>query len=52
MTDSFTFVHPLENWDELWGAFKQVIKHKNRFFPIDETNHFFEYADLVIAANH
>ncbi|MED3553880.1 RES domain-containing protein [Cytobacillus praedii] len=33
ITRAFTFVHPLEEWEDIWNAFKKEIKHSNRFFP-------------------
>ncbi|GAE32812.1 hypothetical protein JCM9152_4381 [Halalkalibacter hemicellulosilyticusJCM 9152] len=33
ITESFTFVHPLEGWEEGWASFKEELKHTNRFFP-------------------
>ncbi|MFZ3577856.1 RES family NAD+ phosphorylase [Virgibacillus sp. DJP39] len=50
MTSDFTFVHPLENWNEHWNEFKQNLKHKNRFFPMKQSDRFMEYIKLVIGA--
>ena len=40
ITQAFTFVHPLEDWEDIWDSFKEEIKHGNRFFP-EATNDVF-----------
>lgn len=39
ITEAFNFIHPLEDWEQIWDDFKWKIKHSNRFFHefIDET---------------
>ncbi len=32
ITKAFTFVDPLEGWEQAWDNFKYEIKHSNRFF--------------------
>lgn len=40
ISDSFSFVHPLEDWEVVWEKFKNELKHENRFFPKTQTEVF------------
>lgn len=43
ITNAFTFIHPLEDWEQIWINFKNEIKHYNRFFP-EVSNDIFSYS--------
>jgi RES domain/HEPN/RES N-terminal domain 1 len=49
ITESLTFVHPLEDWEKGWENFKYEIKHKFRFFPQSQNNVFNESFNEILA---
>ncbi|OLO35924.1 hypothetical protein BTR23_16410 [Alkalihalophilus pseudofirmus] len=48
ITEAFSFVHPLEYWEEVWDKFKVELKHKNRFFPETQKDAFSENFNDVL----
>jgi hypothetical protein len=48
ITESFTFIHPAEEWEEVWENFKEELKHTNRFFPQLKDTVFGEKFDVVL----
>jgi hypothetical protein len=48
ITQAFTFVHPLEGWEQIWDNFKDEIKHCNRFFPEAKNDTFNDRIDEIL----
>ncbi|MCM3691501.1 RES domain-containing protein [Neobacillus niacini] len=48
ITESFTFTHPLEGWEDIWERFKEELKHANRFFPSTQLTVFNNSFDDVL----
>lgn len=48
ITQAFTFVHPLEGWEQIWDNFKDEIKHSNRFFPEAKNDIFNDRIDEIL----
>lgn len=48
ISDELSFVHPLEDWEDVWEKFKNELKHENRFFPISQNEAFTKSFDDIL----
>lgn len=48
ISDGFSFVHPLEEWEDAWEEFKNELKHENRFFPKTQNEAFNKSFDKIL----